>query len=173
VTRDAGRTWREQKLPLPPVVTASWQAEYSPPTYFTTQAGIMPVFYASDQSTSSIVVAAFYATRDGGFTWRYSAPLSITQGYLDCQHYACRRYRPSSFADMNHGWMMDRDALYSTNDGGSRWTAARLQLFDDVRDLQFISPQVGWALRKTSPFLVKTLNGGHAWVPVTYTTSPR
>ncbi len=173
VTRDAGRTWREQKLPLPPVVASSWQAGYSPPTFFTAQDGILPVFYANDQPTSTVAVTVFYATHDGGSTWGYSAPVSITQGYLDCQHYTCRRYRPSSFADMNHGWLMDRGAQHLTNDGGRQWATVRLPLFDDVRDLQFISPQLGWALRKTSPFLIRTLNGGHAWVPVTYTISPR
>ncbi len=171
VTHDAGRTWREQKLPLPPVVTSSWEAGYQPPKFFTAQDGIMPVFYVSGQSTSSMAVAVFYATHDGGTTWRYAAPVFITQGSLDCQHYTCRHYRPSSFADMNHGWMMDRGALYMTSDGGRRWTTVRLRLFTDVRDLQFISPQVGWAIRQTFPFLLKTMDAGRTWAPVLYTIS--
>ncbi len=172
VTHDAGRTWREQKLPLPPVVTSSWEREYDPPKFFTAQDGIMPVFYLNAQSTSSKAVAVFYATHDGGTTWRYATPVFITQGYLDCQHYTCRRYRSSSFADMNHGWIADGGALYMTSDGGRQWTKVRIPLLANVRALQFITPQVGLAVREDFPFLLKTIDGGHTWAPVSYSISP-
>jgi photosystem II stability/assembly factor-like uncharacterized protein len=180
VTHDSGRTWREQKLPLPTTVTSSWEGEYSPPTFFTAKDGIMPVFYVSGQSTSSATLAVFYATDDGGTTWRHTVPVSITKGYLNCWHYTCPRYRPSSFADMSHGWMTDGGALYMTNDGGRQWPAVRLPLFGDVKQLDFTSPEVGWAVRITAaygggkptfPFLLKTLDGGRTWSPVTYTIS--
>jgi photosystem II stability/assembly factor-like uncharacterized protein len=148
--------------------------------FFTAQEGLLPVFYFGGESTSSPAVAAFYASRDGGGTWKHSAPISITKGYLDCWHYICGHYRPSSFADMNHGWMADGGTLYVTSNGGREWTVVRPLLFANVKHLDFISPEVGWAVRITTeyvggkqiptpPFLLKTLDGGRTWSPVTYT----
>jgi hypothetical protein len=171
VTHTAGRSWREQTLPLPAGVTSSWHRGYSPPAFFSAQEGIMPVFYISNQSTPPAAIAVYYATRDGGGTWKYTEPISITPDNLACWHITCRRFRPSSFADMNHGWMTDGDTLYMTRDGGRQWTTARLPLFSEVRDLQFISPQVGWAVRQTFPFLLKTTDGGYKWELVPYAIS--
>jgi photosystem II stability/assembly factor-like uncharacterized protein len=73
---------------------------------------------------------------------------------------------------MNHGWVTDGDTLYVTADGGRRWMKSYPSPpFTDVKLLDFISPQVGWALRRTFPFLLKTLDGGHKWVPVLYPIS--
>lgn len=72
---------------------------------------------------------------------------------------------------MNHGGMIDGDVLFTTINGGRRWTKLRLPVFADVRDLQFRSPQVGWAARQMSPFLLNTTDGGHTWAPVPYAIS--
>lgn len=167
VTHDGGHTWRQQKLPLPPQVTHHWDAFTKPPTFFSAQEGILPVFYGI-KNKSHENIAVFYATRDGGTHWTYTTPVPVSTK---------DPYRAQSFADANHGWVSDGDALHLTRDGGRRWTRIRLSsTFVDVVQLDFVSPQVGWAVRgprwtskRVPPFLFKTVDGGQTWAPVTYT----
>lgn len=163
ITHNGGRTWRAQNLPLPPELTPHWFAFPQPPTFFTAQDSILPTFYSllndSRQETGSLVV--FYDTHDGGMTWTQTAPVSVSH---------VNGFSATSFVDMNHGWVKEGNMLYVTSDGGRRWTTIHPdQPFAGVTQLDFISPQVGWAVRQTSPFLLKTSDGGHTWVPVTYT----
>jgi Tol biopolymer transport system component len=160
-TRDDGRTWRQQNLPPPPGVTPPWTEGTSPPTFFTARDGVIPVFYSADRSASSGTIGVFYVTHDGGTTWTPTTPVSVTESH-----------RPSSFADSNHGWVTDGDVLYETSDGGHQWaTLHPTPSFTDVTQLEFISPEVGWAVKKASPFLLRTVDGGQTWAPVTYTIS--
>ncbi|MGH2425550.1 MAG: WD40/YVTN/BNR-like repeat-containing protein [bacterium] len=188
VTRDGGRTWRRQNLPLPsqpqqdqplpPQVIPHWDAWPWPPKFFTPRDGIMRVDYHHflfDNATGDTrdgQLSVFYITHDSGTTWTYTTPVSI-------RHPEPRR-QPSSFADMNHGWVKEGGVLHMTSDGGRRWTTIRPgPLFADVIQLNFVSPKVGWAVRNTdpysggskqiSPFLLKTVDGGRTWSPVTYT----
>lgn len=158
VTRDGGYTWRQQKLSLPPQVIGPG-AVGEPPTFFTAQDGILPEPYGSYNSGMGVV---FYVTHDGGTTWMYTTPVSLTNWY-----------RSSSFADMNHGWVVDiAGALYLTSDGGRHWTKIEpTPPFSGVRKIDFISPHVGWAVSDAPQSLQKTLDGGHTWAPVTYTIS--
>ncbi len=156
VTRDGGRTWRQQTLSLPPQVKPPWYNETTPPTFFTARDGVLPVFYSYGSA-----VAVFYATHDGGSTWTYTTPVSVT-----------KYGSPSSFVDVYHGWVAEGDTLYVTGDGGHQWTKSRPgQPFAGVRQLDFISLRVGLAVRQMSPFLLKTLDGGHTWAPVPYFVS--
>ena len=103
------------------------------------------------------MIFVFYMTHDGGANWKYTTPLSACCSSVN-------------FADINHGWVTDGHLLYMTADGGGHWTAVPPgPLFADVRQLDFVSPRVRWAVRQTSPFLLKTLDSGHTWIPVTYT----
>jgi photosystem II stability/assembly factor-like uncharacterized protein len=70
---------------------------------------------------------------------------------------------------MNHGWIADGDTLYVTIDSGRQWTTIRSTSFPGAKQLDFISPQVGWAVAREVPFLLKTLDGGRTWFAVTYT----
>ena len=158
VTHDAGRTWRQQQLPRPPQATSPWTNVTKQPKFFTTRDGILPVYYAYNKSAAVVV---FYATHDGGTTWTSTTAVPVTT-----------YWGPSGFADVNHGWLADGETLYVTKDGGRQWTKIETNpAFADMTQLDFISPQVGWAVRQTSPFLVKTLDGGHTWTPVVYTIS--
>lgn len=162
-TRDGGRTWSHRKLPLPPQRAPSWTGMMAP-RFFTKRDGILPVFYADNDRLSHRAIVPFvliYATRDGGKTWKYTTPISVTQ------------WGALSFADINHGWLADGNVLYTTSDGGRQWKAIRHRAFTDVNQLDFISPRLGWAVRRTRPFLTKTLDGGRTWSPVVYIIKPK
>ncbi len=173
VTHNGGQTWRPQRFPLPPQVTSDWNDYTMPPTFFSARDGILPIFLSysvkDEYCEHGRTVAVFYVTHDGGATWTYTTPVEV-------------RAAPAwSFADMRHGWVTEGNILYHTKDGGHRWTKVLLPpAFADVKQLDFISPQVGWAVRgpvwtlkRTPPSLLKTVDGGHTWVPATYTISHR
>lgn len=153
VTHDGGSTWRRQKLSLPPGEVPFRVAIPRPPTFFTARDGVFPV------PMSHFV---FYMTHDSGATWIYATPVAVTQ------------WGPFSFADVNHGWLVDGDALHVTSDGGHLWTTMQpappfAQV--PVGEVDFISPHVGWASGRPlfPPALLKTQDGGHTWAPVSYT----
>jgi|SRR2546426_2631950 len=165
VTHDGGRTWRWQNLPLPSGLTPFWIPRPRSPQFFTARDGIFPVAFSllSDASRQDLVgiFAVVYATHDGGTTWTPSRPVSVPfSGY------------PHSFADAKHGWVSDGSALYVTRDSGRNWTRFKPGgPFGDVQHLEFVSSQVGWALSRTSPYLLKTHDGGRTWAPVPFTIS--
>ncbi len=185
-TRDGGRTWRQETLPLPPGLSSRWSDIPTPPRFFSAQDGVLLVFYwsedpATDKSLEKLVV--FYVTHDAGATWSLTTPLPVTKIWDRPSGFADVNLRPTTFADVNHGLVPDGDTLYMTTDGGRRWTASRpVPPFGDVKQLDFVSPQIGWAVRsfelseggrQTPPFLLQTLDGGQTWKPVTYTISER
>jgi len=183
VTRDGGRTWQQQKLPLPPQLTPHWEAYLWPPRVVTAQDGILRADYTTSHRSDPMAqteytgpVIVFYVTHDGGTTWTYTTPVPVTESKVN------PRPRPGTFIDMSHGWVKDEDTLYMTNDGGRQWTKIHSsQVFGDVTHLVFISPEAGWAVRntdpygggarQTSPFLLKTLDGGRTWTALAYTIS--
>ena len=176
VTNDGGRTWHAEKVPVPFRATSPWKGVTGSPKFFTARHGILPMFYdnLNPQSRRPIAsFAIFYATDDGGMTWTSTTPVAIVHSGIVLDRYgqSPRTYR---FVDADHGWLADGDVLYATTDGGHHWMKiSPTGSFTDVKQLDFISLQVGWALRQTSPFLLKTVDGGHTWVPVAYAISRR
>jgi len=188
VTQDGGNTWQQQSLPLPPLythqlqppspdVSSDWESIHWPPQVFTAKDGIMRADYVNNHpgvANAIKPIAVFYVTHDSGATWKYTTPLPLKRG----EH--GRLQTSSDFADVNHGWLADSNAhtLYATMNSGRQWTTLRSNDFPTTRQLNFISPQVGWAIWKaggetksTSPSLFKTVDGGRTWTPVTYTIS--
>jgi photosystem II stability/assembly factor-like uncharacterized protein len=171
VTHDGGRSWQQQEMPLPRELTPpSGRSFPQPPSFFTVRDGILPVFYErrNDSSPTGIDIV-FYVTHDGGTTWTHAASVSVP-------------YEPISYAvaDVNHAWVKHGSTMGVTSDGGRRWTMMPPSpLLADVTQLEFISPEVGWAVRNTRvgvnapmpPFLLKTLDSGRTWSPVIYTIS--
>ncbi|HLW47727.1 MAG TPA: hypothetical protein VKW09_08165 [bacterium] len=171
-TRDGGHTWRRQRLPLPARVKR-WNGSTTSPMFFTARDGVLPVSlsysvgneYCEDGKT----VVVIYVTRDGGATWTATTPVDGHGAPV------------WSFVDLAHGWIAGAGVLYRTADGGRRWTALPLPAdFADIHQLDFVSPQVGWAVRgsvwtlkRTPGSLLKTVDGGHTWAPVAYTVSHR
>lgn len=161
VTRDGGYTWQQQELSPPSLVTPNLSGFFAePPIFFTSQDGILPAQYSSP-SASGIV---FYTTHDGGVDWEPSkSPYVLTS----------QKYRGWSFADANHGWVVDVDGiLYVTGDGGLQWTRiSPTPSFGDVRNIDFVSLQLGWAVSDSPPWFQKTVDGGRTWTVVSYTIS--
>jgi photosystem II stability/assembly factor-like uncharacterized protein len=161
VTHDGARTWQQQVMPLPKGLTPHWNAFPKPPKFFMAREGILPVYYSLRNSSSQSMIVGFYVTHDSGTTWTYTTPGPV--GASEVAHGA---------ADMNHLWVMQGNVVYATTDGGRQWTTIpRNPLFASVIQMDFISPQVGWALRYEFPFLLRTLDGGRTWAPITYAVS--
>jgi photosystem II stability/assembly factor-like uncharacterized protein len=192
VTQDGGYTWQQQNLPLPPAiytqelqpplpdVSSDWQwGLLGPPQVFTLKDGIMRVnFQNNNQGIGQFIrpMAAFYVTHDSGTTWKHTTPLPLKP----MSSYADIGLQPSDFADINNGWLADHDTLYTTTTRGHEWAKISSAGFQGATQLNFVSPQVGWALRKaecatkpnSSP-LAQTTDGGNTWNPVAYTISRR
>jgi photosystem II stability/assembly factor-like uncharacterized protein len=168
VSHDAGRTWGRQELPVPVEITHKDEWTMAP-TFFSARDGVLPVSisYASTaehcESGRATTIIVFYTTHDDGATWTYTTPVALTPG---------NRRPPSSFADRDHGWVAEGKVLYLTADGGHRWAILALAPdFADIQQLDFVSPQLGWAVRETVPLLLKTTDGGQTWTAVNYTVS--
>jgi photosystem II stability/assembly factor-like uncharacterized protein len=164
VTQDGGRTWQEQRFPVPPQVTSRWNGYTMSPMFFSARDGVLPVFFSysikGENCEAGKTVMVFYTTHDGGNGWEDTTPIAV------------HGRPPSSFVDVNHGWLATGNTLYQTIDGGHQWSEILLpQTFADIKLLDFVSPQVGWATREAPPFLLKTADGGHTWAPLTYTIS--
>lgn len=176
MTRDGGRTWQLQNLPLPPGLTIpdanlfasdSGGSKRYAPNLLTPLDVMIPVGYGTHNDAGVF----FYVTRDGGRTWTYTPPLHLlAYQYYQNSSLLHPNYVSSSFADVDHGWVTDGSALYVTKDGGRRWSKVqpKLPIDDPLGAINFGSPEVGWATGKLldSAVLLKTLGGGRTWTSV-------
>ena len=156
-TRDGGSTWYRQSLPLSPT-EASSQLSILPPLFFNATDGILPVSFDTGNGANLDV----YVTHDGGSTWTGTSPLTASA-------------RTTDFIDVDHGWASDGTLLYVTSDGGQQWMKlAPGGSFQHVKELDFVSNDIGWAIGATAsnaPTLLKTVDGGHTWMVIPYTIS--
>jgi photosystem II stability/assembly factor-like uncharacterized protein len=156
-TRDSGSTWYRQSLPLSPIETSS-QLSILPPLFFNATEGILPVSF----NTGNSVGLVLYVTRDGGSTWKGTTPLAASASAAD-------------FIDVDHGWASDGTLLYVTSDSGQHWTKLPPGgSFQHVTQLDFVSSSIGWAIGATesgAPTLLKTEDGGHTWMVISYAIS--
>ena len=62
-----------------------------------------------------------------------------------------------------------------TSDGGQHWTRLPASTnFKHVTQLDFVSGTLGWAISDQgngSSFLLKTMDGGQTWTPISIATS--
>ena len=107
-----------------------------------------------------------FITRDGGNTWPDDpADFYYGKGYDDIIY-------DIQFLDENNGWLVTRDHIYRTFNGGSGWTRLTLPNFPfDMRfkSLFFINDQTGWIggvlNNNAGGVILKIANGG---VSITY-----
>lgn len=126
------------------------QVGLTPPSLFAPGDGVLVAQLHAANGTLSVV----YVTHDRGAHWMPTArvPVSITA---------------AAFLNARTGWMTDGTVLYATSDAGHHWTARpRSAAFTNVTELDFVSRALGWAVRDSSPSLLKTMDGGATWVPV-------
>ncbi|GAA4365544.1 hypothetical protein GCM10023185_35870 [Hymenobacter saemangeumensis] len=103
---------------------------------------------------------ALFATADGGQTWtRRSSPTTGTIYKL-------------LFTSATAGWAGTGSGLFRTSNGGQTWQyVPTYNVFgstgDAIYDLQFVTPQVGYAVG-SSGSINKTTNGGSTWTPVQF-----
>ncbi|HEY3316224.1 MAG TPA: hypothetical protein VGL40_13225 [Bacillota bacterium] len=149
-TSDGGVTWRLFDLRLPPAYARSFVMT-RPPVFFSADEGLLPVTFG-EQGQPTV----FYATHDGGRTWAPGAPVSSpTNASITW-----------NFFDLKHGFATDGGKLYATPDGGVSWRDVKPDgNFVGVRQVEFVSAQVGWAFG--DGVLIKTTDGGKTWAPAT------
>ena len=125
--------------------------------FFSATDGILPVSF-SNNVTETGIATVIYTTHDGGTTWQATTPVPVALSAVD-------------FLDMQHGWVTDGSILYATSNGGHHWTKiVPGTSFKHVTQLDFISSTVGWAIGGQgtgAPFLLKTMDGGQTWTPIT------
>jgi len=170
VTHDGGHSWRLQKLPPLPA-TVPYRADAPTIQFFTARDGILSRAYSVPNTVHPVAFGVvFYVTHNGGTTWTPTTPPLATP--LTNSSDISREYQGSSFADVNHGWVVNYGGtLYVTSDSGRHWTTRSRLNRVPVGQIDFVSPQLGWAVGQGNDFayLEKTVDGGRTWAPVAYT----
>ncbi len=141
ISNDAGKTWEEKKVGVNSMITD---------IHFTdAQNG----YLVTSGNSGSMGQVNFLRTSDGGETW--SSPLALPNSGYDAQ---------VLFMNTSKGFIWYQNYIYTTNDGGSTWTASP-EVNDDVYTLSFTDAHTGWAGGRSRYFL-KTTDGGASWVEV-------
>jgi photosystem II stability/assembly factor-like uncharacterized protein len=156
VTRDAGRSWREQTLPPP---------ADDPSLFSHCDCGTFPPKFASAKDGALMVRSpdVLYLTHDGGASWNSTKlPSRLIRDMPE-------------FISPSQGWLLGLaadpvtrilrpDKLYATSDGGQTWEAITpsRELFGP---LNFVSDRVGFSVytKSRDRSLLKTIDGGHTW----------
>lgn len=166
-TADSGATWQLQQLALPAGATAP--ISVNPPQFFNDKDGMIEVGYdggiagqvhqyTNDRPASGGSSASgLYATQDGGATWQGPIILNSLES--------------PNFIDTLHGWALNStgSGLLATGNSGHTWTTVPVSPnFTEMGDLNFVSGQIGWAIKYDSvgDFLLKTEDGGHTWTQI-------
>ena len=150
-TSDGGRTWVLQDVP-PPRAPGALQVRSLLPVTFANGSGVLLALLS--QSGAGAASEEIYRTPDWGGTWHQAQEVSAdTVGLF------------VSFPDSQHGVLTDGRDMYVTTDGGATWTSftPNVSLLG-IAQLDFLSPQVGFALLPQPDGLVlATTDGGHSW----------
>ncbi|GHO49305.1 hypothetical protein KSX_74680 [Ktedonospora formicarum] len=165
VSHDGGRSWQSQNLPS--MDYASGASTQKEPIFFNAHYGIIPV----QTLIAGHYTLFYYTTHDGAKTWQASPTLYL--GNTNPQ---------ISYGDAQHWFILQKEILYITEDGGSYWTHMNPKIPGKaVINFSFTSNTEGWAITsktdsqdyKTytqdgSTFLLHTVDGGKTWQEVTY-----
>jgi photosystem II stability/assembly factor-like uncharacterized protein len=151
VSADAGHTWAQQNVVLPPAEHVMMGADA--PIFFDQSSGLLPVTSFADTSST-----LFFATTDGGTTWMPTSAAPISGRY--------------SVISRQEAVVWDGGPLlYATHDGMLTWAEVHpnISLVDNLSGLQFIDTNTGWALgtdASSHATMYKTADGGATWAAI-------
>jgi photosystem II stability/assembly factor-like uncharacterized protein len=159
-TQDGGTTWEPQYLPEPedpstsdPTISDFECGSRSPHAFSKLEVDILVecrmLKDAGSISNEYIFSNFLYSTQDGGMSWEsFPAP----RGHLH-------------LLNPNIGWMLGEE-IHLTEDGGKTWTKINEVTWQG--QFNFIDANLGWAVARNDDeiTLVRTENGGQAWMIV-------
>ena len=102
-------------------------------------------------------------TMGGGATWKVWSNCEST---LQSE---CLNFNAATFTDASNGWIGGGHGMFlHTTDGGLTWQGQFSGFIDDLLDVHFISPRVGWVLgvqdeSDGASQLLRTTDGGTTW----------
>ena len=157
-SRDSGKTWQKQELPLPDGMKAEGGSAITyPPLFFERRGllggdeGLLPV-----ESHLEGHALYFYHTSNGGDSWQATTPVRTSQ---EGGKFVW------SFADADHGWVSDGTELLRTTDQGRSWNKVQTnQDLSGLEQLEFSSSETGLAILGGK--LYQTSDGGKTWKPL-------
>jgi photosystem II stability/assembly factor-like uncharacterized protein len=155
VTHDGGQSWRPQSLPI--TQKERLNVTIYPPTFFSSQAGVLPVVLRNSHWFGVFV------TSNGGRAWQRTS-LVAPPGSLE--------YQASFFIDAKHGWAALGSTLFSTVNGGRSWSVTGHPR--NVAQLDFVTNSLGFAVQRNSGnqkqrSFLKTTDGGKSWRVMPFT----
>jgi len=164
VSRDQGKSWQEQNLPLPqraPDSGAPNSVEL--PTFLTAKEGFFAAKYEvpGKGGGSPQLVMAVYATQDGGHTWTVSPSLVPDVAWFD----------HIEFVSLKDAFVRCGEVLCVTHDGAKTWQTIQSNLRFPMQGdtslgaYDFVTAQTGWAIIISSggSQLYQTTDGGITW----------
>jgi photosystem II stability/assembly factor-like uncharacterized protein len=136
VTRDGGQSWQPQALAR----VGGGYVTYKLPHFTSAQEGAIALA-VTDQNGSRVEL---FSTTDGGKGWQLAERIDLPQ------HLALGVLPPLDLLDAGSWVVAD--------------TPQMAALPESVTELEFVTPQTGWAQSQSQ--LWRTLDGGRTWVPL-------
>jgi photosystem II stability/assembly factor-like uncharacterized protein len=171
VTQDAGRDWKEKKLPSPPSLHDGRIEPRELPRFFGNE-GIVGTSFIPNDSVSTNFYMVVYHTDDGGETWQPTTPVKFDGVW--------------NFISSKKGWMWSPEprsstsiapvtgTLDRTDDGGETWKPMPaenglekyLTHGESIVQLNFVDDEYGWAIARNQhnlTQLLQTTDSGQTW----------
>ena len=163
---DGGATWHRVQVPRVSIYPRA-RVTFGLPTFFGSKDGIVAGRVYDTRTGAEPVV--IYSTDDGGSTWH---------GHVAPQSTATRHYQqgffivPFAASSPTHWAMYAGTTLYTTNDGGQRWTSINPTLPKTVAAVDALdstNPTAMWAHANGHiadyypPYLIRSVNDGQTW----------
>jgi photosystem II stability/assembly factor-like uncharacterized protein len=166
VTHDGGRTWAKQTIAVPSI-NAGQRSYFDLPTFVDRQHG----FLAIAPPDGTVVVDV---TTDGGVTWRMDTgrfPVFTRTEPFGLAH--DWHLAPAFFGHGVQAIVLGGHLEVNTGHGWTAITPTGLPAI--VQEIEFVNAQIGFARTtddqcqgcSTREFLMKTVDGGRTWTPVT------
>lgn len=170
LSSDAGKSWREAKLPLPKNYRDCLVVPSSP-VFFGARDGLLPVdLFRQDDTSRTFEAALFYRTRDGGNTWTATQPAATNNAVpARC---SWNIISPDCIV------LRNEEMLQITRDGSRTWKSIQPNIdlgkegsLRDVAQMSFVDARHGWmvisarlgASHDDHYLLYQTSDGGRKW----------